>query len=394
MIHAVSIEIILHLPEARFPPSETVFRHLIPVIRRETPVLTGDREIIGRCSCRCIQIEQLRINGRIYGIRRDTDRYIALHSHADRVGVRYGICQLLVRMELQELIEILGLLVTLCQESGVRLQPSIVFLDKRFIFRAGKEGIFVLLVQRLEEHHFLVIHILIVRKSEGVQLRFLRFVFLLLRRRQLTHLLDIDIYRMEGKDGNGVIGITIQIVMTKGGIIDRQCLDHLLTRSRSPVRHFLEVLELTNTESFVATKRENRNCHTGTFPARLSATESTVVLINNLTLVHTPYLAVLSPFGIYYRTGLEIIDEVFIFHYILPLHFDVCAPERELGIGHNETFCSIPVTERFTVTDDRYSLTRQNLRKINGETDITLRRFRFRGFMTFEKRLEESRGIE
>ena len=182
--------------------------------------------------------------------------------------------------------------------------------------------------------------------------------------------------------------------MTQGGIVDREGLDHLLTRCGSPIGHFLEVLELTYTESFGTTEREDRYSYTGSFPTRLGTTESAVVLIDDLRFVHTPYLAVLTPFGVHHSAGLEVIDEVFVFHYILALDLDVSAPERELGVGHNHFLRSVPVAECVAVTDDSDSLSRQDLRQVDRETDVTLRRFRFRGFMAHKEGLEESGGIE
>ena len=209
MIHTVSIEIVLHLLETTLPPTEVILGHLIPVIGREAPVLTADREIIGRSTGRSIQVEEVRINSCIDRVRADTDRYITLHRYADRVRISDCVSELLVRMELEELIEILRLTVTLSQESSVRLEPFFILLLKCFVFRRTEEGLFVLLVEGLEEYHLRVINVLIVSEGEGIEFSLLRLVFLLLRRRQTTHLLNIDIDRMEGEDGNSVVRIAI-----------------------------------------------------------------------------------------------------------------------------------------------------------------------------------------
>ena len=394
MVYAVSIEIILHLLEAALPPAEVILRHLIPVIGREAPVLTTDREVIGRSTGRSIEVEELRINSGIYAVRTDTDRYIALHRYADRVRISYCIRQLLVGMELQKLIKVFRLLVAFRQESGIRLQPTVVLCDKGLIFLAAKERIFVLLVQRLEEYHLCVIDVLIVRKSQRIEGRFLCLVFLLLRRRQTTHLLDIDIDRMKCKHAHSVIRIAIEVIMTQRRIIDRQRLDHLLPRSRSPVCHLLQVLELTDTEAFFATQREHRHGYTCTLPTRLGTTESTVVLIDDLTFLNAPNLTILAPFGIYYRTSLEVKNDVFIFYDILALHVDVCAPDRELSVAHDQLTCRIPFAECLAVSDDSHTLRRLDLRQVNRETDVTLRSLHFRRILTMEKRLQECRGIE
>ena len=146
MIHTVCVEIVLHLAETSLPPTEVILRHLVPVISREAPVLTANREIIGRRTGRSVQIEQLRINGCIDAVRADSDRYVTLHRYADRVRVSHSVSQLFVRMELQELIEIFRLFVAFVQELRIRLQPRIVLLDKRLVCLAAEKRVFVLFV--------------------------------------------------------------------------------------------------------------------------------------------------------------------------------------------------------------------------------------------------------
>ena len=57
MIHTVSVEIVLHLLEALPPPSEVILRHLVPVIRRESPVLPADGEVIRRSAGTGVEVE-------------------------------------------------------------------------------------------------------------------------------------------------------------------------------------------------------------------------------------------------------------------------------------------------------------------------------------------------
>ena len=365
MIYAVGIEIILHLAETLLPPAEVILRHLIPVICREAPVLTTDREVIGRSTGTGVQIKQLRINSSIHAVRTDTNRYIALHRYANRVGISHCVCQLLIGMELQEFIEVLRLFVALCQECSIRLQPIVILRLESLIFLAAEQRILVLLIQRLEEHHLSVIYVLVVRKRQRIECRLLRVVFLLLCRSQTTHLFDIDVYRVQCKHAHRIIRIAVEVIMTQRRIVDRQGLNHLLARSRSPVCQFLQVLELSDTESFFATQREYRNCYTGTFPTRLRTTESTVVLANDSAFLYTPYLTVLAPFGVHHSSGLQVVDHVFVFYNILPLYHDICAPKRELRIVHHELVIRIPVTQLSAVTDDSYALRRFNLRQVN-----------------------------
>src|SRR5688500_6141114 len=57
MINSECIKIITHLHEALMPPFKSVFRHLFPIISRESPVLSLHRKIIGRSACLVIQMK-------------------------------------------------------------------------------------------------------------------------------------------------------------------------------------------------------------------------------------------------------------------------------------------------------------------------------------------------
>ena len=62
MVDAVCVEVFGHLAEARFPPSEAVSVHHFPVVSREAPVLTEDREFVRRSTGLTIHIEQVGVN--------------------------------------------------------------------------------------------------------------------------------------------------------------------------------------------------------------------------------------------------------------------------------------------------------------------------------------------
>ena len=199
---------------------------------------------------------------------------------------------------------------------------------------------------------------------------------------------------MKRKYRHGIVRIAVQVIVPQRRIVDRQRLNHLLTRSRSPVRHLLQILELTDSETFFRPQREHGNGDSGTFPAGLRATESAVVLVNNLTFLNSPYLAVLAPFGIDHSTGLEVINDIFVLDYILTFHLYVGFPDRELGIAHYQFVIRIPVAQRLAVTNDRHALRRLDLRQVDRETDVTLRCFHFRRFVAGKKRFQEYRRIE
>ena len=179
MVDAVGVEVVLHLREAAAPPVVTVLSHLVPVIGREAPVLTADTEVIGRCTRRGVEVEQVGLNGCVHRVGTDADRYIALHRHAYRVCVGYSVAELLVGVELQEVVQAFLLFVALGEEGGVRLQPAFVLLEERLVLGTGETGVAVGLIECLEVDHLLVIYALVVGYRLGVELLFGSLVLLL-----------------------------------------------------------------------------------------------------------------------------------------------------------------------------------------------------------------------
>ncbi len=60
VVDAVGVEVLSHLAETCLPPGKTVLVHLLPVVGRESPVLSEHREIIGRSTGLAIHVEQTR----------------------------------------------------------------------------------------------------------------------------------------------------------------------------------------------------------------------------------------------------------------------------------------------------------------------------------------------
>ena len=138
MVNTICIEIVLHLRETTTPPLVVVLCHHIPVVRWESPVLTRDREIIRRSTCRGVQVEQLRVGISIHRVRRYTNRYIALHCNAQTMRIGNSFAQLQVGMELQEVIEVSRLFVAFVQELGIWLQPLAVLRKEILVFLRGE----------------------------------------------------------------------------------------------------------------------------------------------------------------------------------------------------------------------------------------------------------------
>ena len=101
MVDTIGIEVIRHLSETELPPVVVVLRHDIPVVGWEAPVLATCIEVIGWCTRRSREVEELWVGGSIHRIRRDTDRDIALDSHSYGVRIIHSIAELLVGVELE-----------------------------------------------------------------------------------------------------------------------------------------------------------------------------------------------------------------------------------------------------------------------------------------------------
>ena len=82
MVDAVSVEVFRHLAETCFPPCEAVAVHLFPVVCRETPVLTEDREVIRRCACLAVHVEELGIDPGVDACARYADWNVAFEGYA------------------------------------------------------------------------------------------------------------------------------------------------------------------------------------------------------------------------------------------------------------------------------------------------------------------------
>ena len=65
MINSESIEISYHVLESLSPPSVVVVLHLVPVVRREAPILASCTKCIGWRASTCVHVEQRRAFPRI-----------------------------------------------------------------------------------------------------------------------------------------------------------------------------------------------------------------------------------------------------------------------------------------------------------------------------------------
>ena len=104
MINAVSVEIFRHFAETVLPPCKTVPRHAVPVIGRESPVLSQHGKIIGRSSGRRIHIEKFGSLPGIDTFSAYTDRDIPLEHYTVGMGILPRLMELTVQMELYKIV--------------------------------------------------------------------------------------------------------------------------------------------------------------------------------------------------------------------------------------------------------------------------------------------------
>ena len=101
VVDAVSIEILGHIAESAHPPLTSVGKHTVPVVCRESPVLSVDRECVWRSTCLSVKVEVVRFEPHVASCTVYTDRDVALEYHATGHGMLVCGAHLLVEHELQ-----------------------------------------------------------------------------------------------------------------------------------------------------------------------------------------------------------------------------------------------------------------------------------------------------
>ena len=247
-------------------------------------------------------------------------------------------------MELQEVVQTCGLLVTLGQERCIGLQPAFVLLEERLELLAREARYAICFVQRLKVLHLLVIHALVVGNRLLVELLLRCLIFLLQGRCQASHLLNVDVYGMQREHRNGVVWIRVAVGVRQRRVVDRQGLDHLLTRQSCPVGKLLQVLELTYTEPVLRTQTEYRHSHTCATETRHRPAERTVIHPQPSTFLRqTPGMTVLTPFHVNNMAGRQVVNQVFVLKGIYAVDLYIYFPYREICIAHHEFLIHVPL---------------------------------------------------
>ena len=125
VVDAVSIKISCHVLETAVPPLAAILQHLKPVIGRESPVLTIDREVIRWSTRLTIEVEVFWFRPYIATIAVYADWNITLQNNALSLGMLVSLLHLAVQYELYE-IEERHVLVSSSLRVGKRLALSLI----------------------------------------------------------------------------------------------------------------------------------------------------------------------------------------------------------------------------------------------------------------------------
>ncbi len=112
VVYAVGIEIFRHFSETRFPPGKAVTAHFLPVVCRESPVLSEYRKIVRRCTCLAVKVKELWRLPCVNACTGDADGDVAFQGHSFGMGITAHMSHLPVEVVLDEIniIYIVGII--------------------------------------------------------------------------------------------------------------------------------------------------------------------------------------------------------------------------------------------------------------------------------------------
>jgi hypothetical protein len=105
VIDPESIKIITHLDEALVPPVKMILGHLLPVVRRETPILSLHCKRIRRRASLELHVVQIRFNPCITTKAMYANRNISFNDYSILVRIIHRIFQLQMQMKLYEIMD-------------------------------------------------------------------------------------------------------------------------------------------------------------------------------------------------------------------------------------------------------------------------------------------------
>ena len=105
VVNAVGIKVFRHVLESSYPPFTSVIYHPLPVVGRESPVLSVYGESV-RWSARLrVEVEVLRLMPYVTSVAVHSDRNVALENHTTRHGILMSRTHLSVEHKLHIIVE-------------------------------------------------------------------------------------------------------------------------------------------------------------------------------------------------------------------------------------------------------------------------------------------------
>ena len=278
MVDAVGIEVVAHLLEAVAEPLVVVLGHFLPVIGGEAPVLSVGGKSIGRSAGLSVHVEEMRIDPRIDASAADTDGDVALEGDAVGMGIVNCLLQLDVQMILDEVVECdVGVTIEAVDELGavgdvfptvkvgcaehvaevaerrIGTQPVIVFIKECLECRRSKCLGTLLGIDEAQIVPLGLCDALVVNLRQSVQLLLQGVELLhLLLVAQFAHGIEIDVGRMQGKGGVGIVRVGVCPCTRHGGVVDGQELNDAHAGALCPIDHDGDVSELADAEALLA----------------------------------------------------------------------------------------------------------------------------------------------
>merc|ERR1711998_587935 len=84
VINTVRVEVLLHMRQATAPPAASILMHIIPIVRRESPILLW----ISRCSSVSVKLEQVRLGPDVSTAFGHANGQISLQSNTHGLAVK------------------------------------------------------------------------------------------------------------------------------------------------------------------------------------------------------------------------------------------------------------------------------------------------------------------
>ena len=275
------------MAQATLPPLVAVLAHALPVVGGESPVLPLCGKGIGRCTGLAVEVEEACVLAGWHTVAADADGDVALEHHAQLARRFVNGLQLAVEQVLHESMEVALLLQLLILEVRSLCGPvaeigRMVAVAQGAEVAVGWQPVGIVVAESLEaagafhlgtpfgeecaqELLFQLPNGFVVQFLAGVEGQTLGLVLLVgfavaLRAR-------IEVEGMEGKDGDGAVGITVARSARSGRIVDGQNLHGTHARGGGPDDELLEVAKVAHAETALAAEREDGNHHARTAPS-------------------------------------------------------------------------------------------------------------------------------